>query len=105
MGARRLVLASAALAALWPSVALADSITASEAAQHVGQNATVCGQVASAHYAPTSKAKPTFLNLDKPYPNQVFTVVIFGSNRSKFGKPEVDYKDKRICVTGKIAEY
>jgi len=47
----------------------------------------------------------TFLNLDKPYPNQIFTVVIWGSDRSKFGTPEVDYKGKRICVTGKITEF
>jgi hypothetical protein len=43
--------------------------------------------------------------LDKPYPNQVFTIVIWGSNRSKFGTPENDYKGKRICVIGKISAY
>jgi micrococcal nuclease len=45
------------------------------------------------------------LNLDKPYPQQIFTVVIWGSTRGKFGMPETDYKGKRICVTGKVAEY
>jgi hypothetical protein len=29
-------------------------------------------------------------------------MVIWGNNRSKFGKPEDDYKGKRICVRGKI---
>jgi hypothetical protein len=28
-----------------------------------------------------------------------------GSNRSKFKTPEEDYKDKKICVTGKITAY
>ena len=46
--------------------------------------------------------RPTFLNLDKPYPNQVFTVVIWVENRSAFGKPEVDFKDKNICVSDRI---
>jgi len=55
------------------SASSAASFTTAEDANHVGENATVCGQVASAHYAPSMKAKPTFLNLDKPYPNQVFT--------------------------------
>jgi len=59
----------------------------------------------SSAYAASTKRQPTFLNLDKPYPNQVFTVVIWGNNRSKFGRPEVDYKEKRVCVTGRIAEY
>jgi DNA/RNA endonuclease YhcR with UshA esterase domain len=45
------------------------------------------------------------LNLDKPYPNQVFTIVVWGINRSKFGAPESDYKGKRICITGKITAY
>jgi DNA/RNA endonuclease YhcR with UshA esterase domain len=45
------------------------------------------------------------LNLDKPYPNQIFTIVIWGNNRSKFGTPEDDYKGKRICVSGKITAY
>jgi DNA/RNA endonuclease YhcR with UshA esterase domain len=80
-------------------------LTASEAKDHIGETATVCGNVVSTRYAASTRGQPTFLNLDKPYPNQVFTVVIWGSNRTKFGAPEVDYKGKRICVTGKIAEY
>jgi hypothetical protein len=61
--------------------------------------------VVSARYADATKGQPTFLNLDKPYPSQVFTIVIWGENRSKFGKPENDYNGKRICVTGKITAY
>lgn len=80
-------------------------LTASEAKDHYGENATVCGEVVSARYASTSKGEPTFLNLDKPYPGQIFTVVIWGSNRSKFGKPEDDFKAKKICATGKITAY
>src|SRR5216683_3399367 len=77
----------------------------SEAKAHVGEPATVCGTVASSRFAASTKGQPTFLNLDKPYPSQVFTVVIWGSNRSKFGKPEDDYKGRRICVSGKITAY
>jgi DNA/RNA endonuclease YhcR with UshA esterase domain len=80
-------------------------LTTAEAKDHIGETATVCGNVVSTRYSPSTKGQPTFLNLDKAYPNQVFTVVIWGSNRTKFGTPEVDYKGKRICVTGKIAEY
>jgi hypothetical protein len=77
-------------------------LAASEAKEHFGENATVCGEVVSTRYAASSKGEPTFLNLDKPDPNQIFTIVIWGSNRSKFGTPEADYKGKKICVTGKI---
>jgi hypothetical protein len=46
------------------------------------------------------RARPVIL-----YPNQVFTVLIWGENRRKFGAPESEYKGKQICVTGKITEY
>jgi DNA/RNA endonuclease YhcR with UshA esterase domain len=77
----------------------------SEAKEHFGETATVCGEVVSTRYAASTKGQPTFLNLDKPYPNQVFTIVIWGNNRSKFGTPEDNYKGKRICVSGKITAY
>ena len=80
-------------------------LSASEAKDHVGETATVCGSVVSTRYAASTRGQPTFLNLDKPYPNQVFTVLIWGSNRNKFGKPETEYRDKRVCATGKITEY
>ena len=62
-------------------------LTATEAKQHFGETAIVCGEVVSANYAGSSKGHPTFLNFDKPYPKQIFTVVIWDENRSKFGKP------------------
>jgi hypothetical protein len=80
-------------------------LTTSEAKEHYGDTATVCGAVVSTRFADSTKGQPTFLNLDKPYPNQVFTIVIWGNNRSKFGTPEKDYNGKRICVTGKITAY
>jgi len=76
-----------------------------EAKAHIGEVATVCGSVVSTHYATSTKGRPTFLNLDKPYPNQIFTILIWGSERAKFGTPEINYKDRRVCVTGTIAEY
>ncbi len=80
-------------------------LTAEEAKEHFSQDATVCGEVVSSSYADSSRGQPTFLNLDRPYPSQIFTVVIWGESRSKFGKPENEYKGKRICVSGKITAY
>jgi hypothetical protein len=81
------------------------TLTTSEAKQHIGQTATVCGKVMSPRYASSSRGQPTFLNLDKSYPNQEFTVLIWGNDRAKFGTPEADYRDKSICVTGRIQSY
>jgi len=68
------------------------SLSVAEAKEHVGEVATVCGTVVSTRYAASTKGSPTFLNLDKAYPNQVFTIVIWGKDRSKFGRSEVDYR-------------
>lgn len=82
------------------------SIKADEAYKYVGQVKTVCGTVESAFYSYRSNGKPTFLNVDKPYPNNEFMIVIWGNNRYKFDPmPEKKYLKKKICVTGKIKMY
>jgi DNA/RNA endonuclease YhcR with UshA esterase domain len=99
------ILALSALVVLGSLPAVAAMIGPDKAAGHIGENATVCGIVASAHYAARSRSEPTFLNLGKAYPEQIFTAVIFGSDRAKFGEPERTLQGKRICVTGTIRLY
>jgi len=82
-----------------------DTLTPMQASAHIGERATVCGFVASSHFAARSRGNPTFLNLERPYPDQVFTVLIWGSDREKFGAPEIEYQSRRICVTGDIRDY
>ena len=89
-----------------PSTLAAQSkMTAAEAKNHIGNKATVCGAVVSTHYAARTKGEPTFLNLDEPYPRQIFTILIWGSDRAKFGNPEDKYGNKKVCVTGVIKDY
>jgi DNA/RNA endonuclease YhcR with UshA esterase domain len=80
-------------------------LTAAEASGHVGEHGTVCGMVVSTRYATGSRGAPTFLNLDEPFPKQIFTIVIWGSDRSKFGDPESRYAHQKVCVTGLIKSY
>ena len=79
-------------------------LAAQDAADHIGEVATVCGTVASTNFAIRSKGQPTYLNLDRLYPNQVFTILIWGSDRPKFGTPETTLMGKRVCATGAIKE-
>jgi DNA/RNA endonuclease YhcR with UshA esterase domain len=88
------------------TISLFSSEYAAHMAQnHIGEKATVCGLVASTHYASSSNGEPTFLNLGEAYPDHVFTAVIWGENREKFNAPEVKYRGKNVCVTGKIKSY
>ena len=81
-------------------------INSLQAKDYIGQNACVCGKVVSAKYNENGKTNPTYINLDKKYPEQDFTLMIFGSDRQNFSyKPEEFLQGKTICVKGKIAEY
>jgi DNA/RNA endonuclease YhcR with UshA esterase domain len=100
----RLLVASATLGS-WALSATAAPLSPEDAAGHIGETATVCGVVASAKYEANAKSQPTLLDLGKAYPNAVFTAVVYGENRAKFGTPETSLRGKRVCVTGKISDY
>ncbi len=95
----------AATVLLGVSTSALASITPEEASAHIGETATVCGTVVSTKFAEKNRGQPTFLNLDRPYPNHIFTVVIWGDDRAKFGTPEIKFEKQRVCVTGKIQFY
>ena len=91
--------------ALWTVGARAATFAPEEAAKHVGETVTVCGVVASAKYAGQVRGGPTFLDFGKPYPNAIFTALILGSDRAKFGAPEKAMQGKQVCVTGQVQLY
>ncbi len=68
-----------------------------------GKKHTVCGKVVS-----TKKHNKghVFMNLDKQFPNQIFSVTIFDSNIKNFTyEPEIYLKNQEVCFTGKITDY
>jgi len=76
-----------------------------QARQHINSNKKiiVCGTVVSTH---KSRNNHVFINLDKAFPNQIFSITIWSSNIVNFSyKPEQELTGKKICVTGKIIEY
>jgi len=65
---------------------------------------TVCDKVYSSKVIEGSGM--TLLNLGGVYPNQKYTIMIRGNDRSKFTvAPETAYQDKQICVTGTVIDY
>ena len=79
------------------------TLTGEDALQHLQETNTICGVVASAKYVESSREKPTYLNFDRPYPNQTCAVVIPASVRPRFkDPPETTFLGKNICVTGFI---
>ena len=63
----------------------------------------VCGTVVSTH---KSKKGNIFINLDKSYPNQIFSITIWASDVLNFSyNPVKELIGKKICVTGKLTKY
>lgn len=100
----RRILISALLALFVPVAAHAAALQPSEARRHVGEQATVCGTIASAHYAPWSRGQPTFLDLGHAYPNEDLVAVVWGNDRARFGAPE-RLAGQRVCISGPILLY
>ena len=88
---------------LMASVGQAQSLTTAQAKTHEGENATVCGVVASERTATSSRGEPTFINLDSTYPNQVFTIMVWGDDRKNIG--ELPHVGSHVCVKGLISNY
>jgi endonuclease G, mitochondrial len=64
---------------------------------------TVCGTVVSTKLS--SKGN-VFLNLDKSFPNQIFTVTIFKDKMVNFSyQPQEYLKGKTICIQGKVSNF
>lgn len=99
---RRVLIVSALFLALVPFTS-AQRLTTSQAKAHEGESATVCGVVAGEHTASSSKGTPTFINLDTPYPRQVFTILVWGEDRGNVGALPRD--GEHVCVTGLITDY
>jgi len=99
---RTLVTASFLLSIALTS-ALAATITAADAKNHIGEQATVCGKVASEKTATSSRGEPTFINLDAAYPNQIFTILVWGDDRAAVGT--FPSTGAHVCATGMIKDY
>ena len=53
-----------------------------------------------------STDKITQINIGGKFPNNPLTVIVFAKNYKNFSSPiEEMYRDKNICVKGKIEEY
>jgi len=64
---------------------------------------SVCGTVVSTH---KSRKGHVFINLDKSFPHQIFTVTIWKSDLVNFSyEPEKFLLNKKICVKEKVKDF
>lgn len=78
------------------------SLTAAQGASRVGQHATVCG----IGYTAALSSGQTFVNLDAPYPDHSFTLLIWPEDRFRYaGAPEQLFSGRVACASGVISSY
>jgi hypothetical protein len=81
------------------------TLTATQASSKPGQKITVCAKVVGTHVT-KGKIKVIYLNLEKPYPNSPFTLVIFEKSADRFHYNPLDFlKNKFICASGIVSEF
>jgi hypothetical protein len=97
----------AAVAVLFTVMASAQQeVKIEELAQHIGDSVKVCAKIYGGIFLERSKDTPTLLNAGGAYPNNPLTIVIGPEVRKEFkNKPEEFYKDKQVCITGKVELY
>jgi hypothetical protein len=77
-----------------------------ELSQHIGDSVTVCKKIYGGIFLEKSKGTPTFLNAGGSYPDAPLTIVIWPAAREQFATaPEVFYKNKEVCISGKVILY
>ena len=68
-----------------------------------GEKITVCGTVVSTR---ESRSGNIWLNLDKKYPNQIFSAYIKKEHIVNFPySPEKELLDKKVCLKGEVADF
>ena len=90
--------------ALNPKVLSKKQINTIQAYDHLnsGKNVEVCGTVVGTH---KSKKGNVFINLDKQFPNPVFTLTIWSRASENFSyQPDVELQTKRVCAYGKVTK-
>src|SRR5579871_558182 len=79
------------------------TIVTTAAKNYIGEHATVCGRVDGGRTVTDKRGTPTFIDLDGAYPNQKFTIVIWGDDRPNVGK--IPTVGAHVCVWGMVEGY
>lgn len=65
-----------------------------------GEKVKICGTVVSTKL---TRKGHTFINLDKKFPNQIFTVAIWKDYAQNFSyQPHLELMDRKVCFEGKV---
>jgi hypothetical protein len=80
------------------------TVSAKNASRHIGETVKIIDKVFNGNK--TMQANDITLDVGGQRPDQLLTVIIRNSDRSKFkGLPEIDFNGRNVIVTGKLVIY
>jgi hypothetical protein len=86
-------------------ISFSQIVSIDSVAKYQGKTVTVCSKVQGIFVSKGEK-KTTFISFGNPYPNSIFTAVIFDADLPNFKYNPSEYlKDKNVCITGLIKIY
>lgn len=80
-------------------------IAPSNAGGYIGKKITVIGTVKSTFYSETEAGRPTFINLDKAFPDNPLTIILFEKDVNAIGFNRFKYENKQVIVTGFVDQF
>ena len=87
------------------TLSFSQSVSLDSIAAYEGKRVTIFEKVESTYQSKGEK-KTTYLNFGKPYPDSLFSVVIFEASLKNFSYSPADYlKGKRVRITGVVKMY
>lgn len=73
---------------------------------HIGDSVKICAKIHGGIFLMRTGNKPTFLNVGGDYPANPLTLVIWPDVRQTYTEnPETFYKNKVVCIYGKLVLY
>lgn len=82
--------------------AVRGEVPAAQAAEFIGRDATVCGTVSGSRFSEFAEGQPTVLYIGGTFPNHVFSVRIWASDRDAIGIDLATLTGRTVCATGRI---
>jgi TonB family protein len=79
------------------------NINLKDIANYVDDSVRFCSKVFNTRYFASSAGKPTILDVNEDYNNQLLTTIIWDEDRKNFANaPDSLYQNKEVCISGVV---
>lgn len=88
-----------------PTIDINTTCKIEEVAKFIGRDVKLIGTVKSTYFAENAKGSPIFLNIDRAFPENKLTVVVFKEDADKLRFTHTSYQNRRVQIVGRVEQY